>query len=122
MKRVEAEIYVIGNAKLQAYKIGYSTKPEVRLKTLRKHSPIPLELFSRTPVNNAELAEQALHKAFTKHRMHGEWFNLSYTLRNLAPSLIPSKFKKSLKSTTPADTLAECEQRDLNKFLQSQFG
>lgn len=58
------------------YKIGFSDKPEARVRRLQTGSPAPIRLVHclRTPFFRE--IEQLLHTRFSSQRISGEWFEL----------------------------------------------
>jgi hypothetical protein len=71
-------IYFMGTPFLQAVKIGWAIKPEMRRDQLSTMSPLPLHLLTgfAGPIKH----EQALHRWFKPLRYHGEWFRLEQPL------------------------------------------
>lgn len=58
-------------------KVGYTSKIEKRIHTLKVGCPHPISHFRFFPMPDAESAhkaERATHKALARHRAHGEWF------------------------------------------------
>jgi hypothetical protein len=74
-------IYVItqGNASDFKAKIGISSDPESRLKTLQTGSPKDLKLSFSFPVPDDKELEVYLHQRFEDRRLNGEWFDFSNT-------------------------------------------
>lgn len=66
-------VYVIGARGGTVVKIGTTTQPERRLRSIQGMSPLPLEMIWSVP-GGYEL-ESRLHAAFADHRVHGEWFD-----------------------------------------------
>ena len=64
--------YIIKNKRNGLYKIGYSSKPLNREKTLQSEEP---ELESIKIFKNNH--EKELHKIYSKQRIRGEWFDLT---------------------------------------------
>jgi hypothetical protein len=62
------------------HKIGISNSPEYREKTLQSEKPT-IELICNKKFPNRKIAksfEQALHHAYSKKRIRGEWFSLDF--------------------------------------------
>lgn len=61
------------------HKIGISSKPEYRERTLQSEKPTIEKVCAKQYPSRiiAEAIESALHKAFEAKRIRGEWFNLS---------------------------------------------
>lgn len=105
-------IYVIGGEAASLVKIGYANNPVRRLTELQVSNPVRLEILATLPGARAE--ERQLHRHFTSHRRHGEWFDfgpedpvravvsawLEVTQPVITPAIPP------LAPATPADTLA----------------
>ena len=72
-------IYVISNAELGLYKIGYSKEPGQRLKQIRQDSAFDLK-FVMVWECGSEIAARAFedlfHDRYAYCRSHGEWFKL----------------------------------------------
>lgn len=66
-------LYVISNG--QAYKIGKTTDPWERLRTLQAASPCKIRLLCAVPAHAS--LEPAIHKHFADSRLEGEWFAVS---------------------------------------------
>lgn len=78
-------------------KIGWATKPEVRMARMQAHCPVTLKLLYSEPGNGKD--ERALHDQFAADRQHGEWFTPSQALlaeietrrgRNEAKTYVPA--------------------------------
>lgn len=54
-------------------KIGWATKPEVRMAQMQAHCPVILTLLHHEPGNGKQ--ERELHARFAALRKHGEWFS-----------------------------------------------
>lgn len=59
------------------YKIGIANDVQTRLATLQTGNPFELELIECYGFENAEIVERAIHQAFKKQRIRGEWFELN---------------------------------------------
>lgn len=78
-KQEEGKIYFAGNLKYKLVKIGFSTNPFNRVKSLQTGCPFKLTLFHS--YKGTEKQEKELHKQFTDLRMNGEWFKLDGALK-----------------------------------------
>ena len=70
-------IYAIGAG--EKIKIGRSTNPKARLKSLQTSNPVKLKLLCVIPVENSGKAaslEKKLHKECREYHVIGEWFKL----------------------------------------------
>ena len=65
-------IYFIEEGLDGKIKIGYSTNPSERLKTLQTSNPRTLRLL--ITIEGNEQDEKILHTKFSKYRLQGEWF------------------------------------------------
>lgn len=71
-------IYLMFSIKHQAYKIGISIYPGVRLKDIaREYGDPDLTLLRSVAVTNMLKVEGYLHSYFKKKRIVDEWFTLS---------------------------------------------
>jgi len=68
-------VYLMIDRRSGFYKIGISTSPKFREKTLQSQSPKIELLFA---YKGTKKEEQELHKKFAHKRIRGEWFYLSY--------------------------------------------
>jgi hypothetical protein len=68
----EGHVYFIEGAGL--VKIGHTTDPIYRMRTIAAISPVPVRLLGSFPGKRA--AEKALHEQFAPLRTHGEWFKI----------------------------------------------
>lgn len=66
-------VYLIGSPDGGLVKIGRTCNVNRRLADIQRMSPVPLALLWHTPGNH--ILEKALHRAFSIHRTHGEWFD-----------------------------------------------
>ena len=67
-------IYLARDEKTDFIKIGFSTKPEVRERTLQSEKPT-ITFLATFPGTLKE--EKALHAEFSEYRIRGEWFCLA---------------------------------------------
>lgn len=65
-------IYFIQGESGGLVKIGWATKPEVRMAHMQAHCPVTLRLLHFEPGNGKQ--ERELHAKFAEFRKHGEWF------------------------------------------------
>ncbi len=84
-------VYLMVDTTNKFYKIGISNDPKYRERTLQSDKPT-IELICAKAFPSrvlAEAIESALHKAFRKKRIRGEWFKLSdEDVRYLCETLI----------------------------------
>lgn len=84
-------VYLMVDTTNHFYKIGISNDPKYREHTLQSDKPT-IELICAKAFPSrviADAIESALHKAFSKKRIRGEWFNLSdEDVRYLCETLI----------------------------------
>lgn len=69
-------IYAIQSSKTKLIKIGFSVMPEGRVKGLQTGSPDKLKLLKTWPGTMSD--EKRIHRCLKEHRVHGEWFEVSY--------------------------------------------
>lgn len=74
-------VYLIqsGKAKNDPVKVGFSKKPEARLKALQTGNPKPLKLIMKIECKtegHAKRLEKSLHEMLGKQNIHLEWFKL----------------------------------------------
>jgi biotin carboxyl carrier protein len=71
-------VYLMKDTANDFYKIGISSKPEYREKTLQSEKPtIELIITKEYPIRKiAESFEKALHETYSEKRIRGEWFKL----------------------------------------------
>jgi hypothetical protein len=65
-------VYVVHAPTARLVKIGTALNPEKRVQTLRRMSPVPLELVGIS--TGGPKLEAQLHERFSNRRSHGEWF------------------------------------------------
>ncbi len=72
-------VYVVGMPSREPpVKIGISCNPDFRVRELQCGSPVPLVVhYSMEVGTEAERLEEVVHRALYKHRIHGEWFNVT---------------------------------------------
>jgi hypothetical protein len=71
-KRPKGYVYFIQGQCGGAIKVGYSTIPQDRLRTLQTGYPDTLKMLLLIPGN--EKTEQTMHREFEASRLSGEWF------------------------------------------------
>lgn len=71
-------IYIVGNTKENICKIGFSSNPYLRIKTLQSSVYFNLEIFD---IFNGELEDERLiHSTLSNFRIKGEWYHLDEVL------------------------------------------
>lgn len=72
-------LYVIGPKVNGPVKIGFSAKPEQRLKTLQTGFPETLYLHHKAGVDKSRvrILETAVHKDMSYKKTKGEWFDMT---------------------------------------------
>lgn len=58
------------------YKVGIANDVESRLAQLQTGNPLELSIEECYQFDNAEIVERAIHQAWKKERVRGEWFEL----------------------------------------------
>jgi len=74
-------IYIIGNKLLDVCKIGFSDRPQTRIKSIQSGVPFDLEILSIQGGDRDK--EKELHTLLESCRVRGEWFCLSRVTENL---------------------------------------
>lgn len=59
------------------FKVGVANDVDLRLAQLQTGNPLVLSLVDAYGFDNAEIVERAIHQAWKKERIRGEWFRLS---------------------------------------------
>lgn len=67
-------VYLLGSSRFGWFKIGKSTRPDIRVNELGILLPFKIELFALWGTRNHSLLESALHREYADHRINGEWF------------------------------------------------
>lgn len=70
-------IYITGSTETNIYKIGLSSNPEQRVKTINGSSNQKNDYQKIYEVHNMNLSEKSLHLKFKEQRLNGEWFKLT---------------------------------------------
>ncbi|MEW5859541.1 MAG: GIY-YIG nuclease family protein [Cyanobacteriota bacterium] len=70
-------VYLIHAIGTDRYKIGRSINPPVRLETLKKQSPYPLQIVECFWTPDAIADELTIHKRWQHLRQYGEWFEFA---------------------------------------------
>lgn len=78
-------VYFIGIVRGGPVKIGWTTKPTVRLGCLISWSPHEMRILATAPGGKYE--ERAVHIACDAARIRGEWFGRSRRLRAIVASV-----------------------------------
>ena len=61
-------------------KVGITKSIAARFNTLKTASAYPLEVYAALPFparEDAQKLEWAFHKVMSRHRLHGEWFDMA---------------------------------------------
>jgi Meiotically Up-regulated Gene 113 (MUG113) protein len=69
----ETTIYLLGQVGGPHVKIGHSTNPKSRIRSIQTMSPTPIDVLWTHPGRKEH--ETLLHRAFAAYRQHGEWFD-----------------------------------------------
>lgn len=67
-------IYFFGNRELNFVKIGYTSQPIIRYKTIDAHTPFKLTMFKI--IEGTKEQEKNLHKNLSKYRIKLEWYSM----------------------------------------------
>ncbi len=86
-------IYVVGNKKNKVCKIGYSTNPPKRIKSIQ--TGCPFRLCFLLIIKGNRTTEKLLHKKYKKYKTNGEWFVFDGELKKSIESL--AKTDKNLQ-------------------------
>lgn len=70
-------IYLVKQTDADLYKIGVSSEPEKRLKSLQTANGALLELINKVSVDFGYKVEKAIHNHFRSKKTMGEWFILT---------------------------------------------
>ena len=111
-------IYFVQRGQAGPIKIGYTSKDDVRdrIAHLQTASPEPLNLLGF--IEGEREKEQALHRLFSAHRLHGEWFDATPKIFIYLLGLI---LGRELTPPSPATEIDDWNgQLSLPKFLESQ--
>ena len=112
-------IYFVQRGQAGPIKIGYTSKDDVRdrIANLQTASPEPLNLLGC--IDGGREKEQALHRLFSAHRLHGEWFDATPKIFIYLLGLILGR--ELTPAPTPAEEIDDWNgQLSLPKFLESQ--
>jgi hypothetical protein len=72
-------LYIVCDASESVVKIGYSTDPESRCRSLQTGYPLPLRVYYTVEVDQSRvrLLERQIHFELGPYRTRGEWFRIS---------------------------------------------
>ncbi len=70
-------VYLISDSKSYIYKIGISSNPIKRLKSLQTGNDKTLKLIKKVLCENYSKVETTLHNKYNHLKINGEWFELS---------------------------------------------
>lgn len=79
-KSYSGYVYLIGSRRFGWFKIGKSTRPEIRMEEIGILLPFKIELFAVWGTKNHSALEGAFHREYAEHHIHGEWFLLNLSL------------------------------------------
>ena len=110
--QIDSHLYLMKCNRTGFYKIGKSKQPRHREKTLQAETPsiVMIAVF-----NGQGWQERDWHINFTKHRIRGEWFDLTkiqvaYMCQKLKNSIKPEALEKP-KAEKQKSTLIEIKNR-----------
>jgi len=108
-------VYLIHAVGTDRYKIGRSINPPVRLETLKKQSPYPLQIVECFWSPDAIADEIGIHKIFAEYRAYGEWFEFTKSHPD------KSQYLEFIKDTFDCNrpVLAKIIDSSWDYFLQS---
>ena len=69
-------LYVIAGETAPS-KIGIADNPKHRLKALQTGNPTKLIIHYTVPCDNVRALERIIHQKLSRHKIKGEWFDLS---------------------------------------------
>ena len=71
-------LYIVCDASESVVKIGYSTDPESRCRSLQTGYPLPLRVYYTVSVEESRVRslERKIHFELGQYRTHGEWFRI----------------------------------------------
>lgn len=72
-------VYVIGNLNAKICKIGFSTKPKERIKSIQTGCPHVLKIILLFEAE--KYTETKLHHKYAKYKLSGEWFLIDGLLK-----------------------------------------
>lgn len=102
-------IYIVHSPGIPLYKIGHSKNPAQRLREFQKGCPTHLHLLHHFPAERAKVLERALHGAYAKSRVFGEWFALSRHDLVFLCNIIRADANECLRRRVPGDKGYICE-------------
>lgn len=70
-------VYIVGSSEEGLYKIGKTTSPEKRLRSLQTACPYELDYTRWIKTDRMDELERRLHNQFSDKRTRGEWFKLA---------------------------------------------
>jgi len=106
-------IYLMLNKKTGRVKIGISSNPTFREKTLQEEVP-DIELFHTGAGSWND--EQSLHTHFHHKRLRGEWFDLTAEEIEEAKQIITDLDAKNRKVTTPTPPICRSWKKEINEY------
>lgn len=74
-------VYMIGTDQFSWYKIGFSKSCDIRSEQLGVLLPFKIELFAAWKSHDARSLEKAMHEKCGPFHVHGEWFSMSWQIR-----------------------------------------
>ena len=72
------KVYFIAADRSGLVKIGVAGDPAARLRQIAGMSPEPLRIAM--VIDGGEAKEKEMHREFSEHRSHGEWFHMQGTV------------------------------------------
>jgi hypothetical protein len=97
-------LYVIRAGKGALFKIGISTDPKARLRTLQTGSASELNLIRSVGCSSADFESNA-HRILARWRSHGEWFDLGTWAETFVFKIKYCKAENLLVTLREVDTL-----------------
>ena len=111
-------VYFIKDESTGFVKIGYSDKPNKRLKSLQTSSANKLTLVHA--VEGDKALESALHTRFATHRVRGEWFSLPNLDEVIASANLFTEVQRGTQSAKSAkEAIKNPLNWDLNDLVKS---
>lgn len=120
MKSEKGYTYFIQPVQGGPVKIGLSTDPDVRLRSIHIASPVPLQIVGLIDDN----CEASLHEKFAELRLHGEWFSpaeslMEYIRSHAQGDLAALRSQQSQRRQEEENKKSDALKLEQNYFLKN---